>query len=526
MEGKKHRKGIIEWVVVAVLVVILAGTCYYTKGKMDDVKNVEAPLPSAKIVLYEGPKSLKDAAAEDIALATEYRRDFSLMHCTDTTVKVDGYDCYVYDTNVNLNRSWFPDYQPPQSRTPVTYFDFQGEVTLEVSVPDIELNEVKISPVEDGIVPEIDKANHTVRFKITEPKAYTLTFNQSPERAVHIFANPLEVNPPKEGDENVIYIGPGEWKIDAIMLEDNQTLYLAGGAVVHSIIQANHAKNIKVMGRGIIDGSTYRGWHATTAMVPLKFDNCDNVEIHDIIALNPNAWVCNAEGSKNGLIDGLKIISSRPNGDGITLQSVENYTIQNCFVRSWDDSLVVKNYSKDSDAHNITFRNNQVWTDLAQSCEIGFETNKGMKTDAKIYDVKFENITILNNYHKPAISIHNADDATVSDISYKNIVIENEEIGSGDSDSSYLLDFWIMQNGNWSKTPDRGQIRNVTVDGLKVLSGTDKGLKMRIKGYDAQHTVENVSIKNLEILGNKITGFDYNKLNIIDENSTKNITIE
>jgi polygalacturonase len=218
----------------------------------------------------------------------------------------------------------------------------------------------------------------------------------------------------------------------------------------------------------------------------------------------------------------VKIISSRPNGDGITLQSCQDYTVQNCFVRSWDDSLVVKNYHGDS--NNITFKNIQVWTDLAQSMEIGFETNKGSKENAVISNITFEDITVLSNFHKPIISIHNSDDATVKDITYKNITIENAQSGSGDGvDMPYLIDFWIMKNSGWSTTEERGQIRNVTIDGVKVLGGRD--LASRIQGFDETHTIEGVTIKNLEVLGNKITSFEQGKFEI-DENSTKNLVIE
>lgn len=37
----------------------------------------------------------------------------------------------------------------------------------------------------------------------------------------------------------MIYIGPGEWNIESIMLRKGQTLYLAGGSVVHGIANAN-----------------------------------------------------------------------------------------------------------------------------------------------------------------------------------------------------------------------------------------------------------------------------------------------
>jgi hypothetical protein len=477
---------------------------------------------NSKLVLYEGPKSLKDAADEDMKTANEQQRDFSLMHSTKTMVQVNGYDSYVYETNVNHNRKWFGDYLPTQSRTPITYFDFEGIANITVTVPEIDLETVKISPLSYGIEPVIDTANHTVSFTITQPDNYTLVFNDSPSRALHIFANPLEVNPPKDGDKDVVYIGPGEWNIESIILEDNQTLYLAGGAVVHGVIQSNYAKNIKVEGRGILDGSQFDGWAGKTAMVPLKFDFCDNVQINDIIVLNPNAWVCQANTSTNGVIDGIRIISSRPNGDGITLQSCNNYLVQNCFVRSWDDSLVVKNYTGDS--KDITFKNNQLWTDLAQSMEIGYETNKGKKADAVISNINFEDITVLNNFHKPVISVHNADDATITDINFKNITVENAQMGSGDGDEiPYLIDFNIAQSTSWSTTKDRGQIRNVTIDGVNVLSG--KFNASRIHGFDETHTVENITIKNLTILGEKITSFEQGKFEI-DEATTKNLVIE
>jgi hypothetical protein len=191
-------------------------------------------------------------------------------------------------------------------------------------------------------------------------------------------------------------------------------------------------------------------------------------------------------------------------------------------VRSWDDSLVVKNYTGDS--KNITFKDNQLWTDLAQSMEIGYETNKGKKEDAVISGITFENITVLNNFHKPVISVHNADDAIISDVTFKNIVVENAQMGSGDGDEiPYLIDFNIAQSTSWSTTKDRGQIRNVLIDGVTVLAGRFNG--SRIHGFDETHTVEDVTIKNLNILGEKITSFEQGKFEI-DEATTKNLVIE
>ncbi len=481
----------------------------------------EKVMEESSLILYEGPKSLKDASSDDLKNTSEEGRSIGLMHCTDTKIAVDGQECYVYDTNVNHTRQWVANYLPPLSRTPVAYFDFEGRVKIEIEVPGREIDTVKISPLAYGIEPEVNKEAHTVSFTVTEPDNYTVMFNDSPERAVHIFAGSIEQDRPDFDDEKVIYIGPGEWDIESIVPEDGQIIYLSGGAVVHGMINANYAKDIIVMGRGIIDGSHLAGWKGKEAYIPLKFDHCSNITIKGIIVLNSNAWVCQAFDSKDGIIDGVKVISARPNGDGISLQSCENYSVSNCFVRSWDDSLVVKNY--DGSSRKISFENMQLWTDLAQSMEIGYETNKGQKENVEITDVSFRNITVLHNFHKPIISIHNADDALISDVLFENITVEDAQMGSGDGDEMpYLIDMHIAQNGNWSSTKERGRIEDVTIRNVNVLAG--KECTSRIKGYDETHKIKNVSLQNLEVLGKKITDLSEGGFEV-DENTTENIYI-
>lgn len=246
------------------------------------------------------------------------------------------------------------------------------------------------------------------------------------------------------------------------------------------------------------------------------------MNVEDVIFLNSNAWTFNSYESKDGRIHNIKIISPRPNGDGITLQSCENFLVEDSFVRSWDDSLVIKNYGDNT--NNITFKNIQLWTDLAQSMEIGYETNKGNKENSKISNIAFEDITVLYNFHKPVISIHNGDDALVEEILFQNITVENALMGRGDAgENNQLIDFGIMNNGGWSTTKERGQIKNVTIDGVDVLSGDFPPSK--IAGFDETHTIEDVTIKNLNILGKPMKNFESGKFEI-DEQTTKNITIE
>ena len=56
--------------------------------KVNDMKNT-------KLVLYEGPKSLKDATTDDLEKKAETQKDISLKHCVDTKVTVNGSECFV-----------------------------------------------------------------------------------------------------------------------------------------------------------------------------------------------------------------------------------------------------------------------------------------------------------------------------------------------------------------------------------------------------------------------------------------------
>lgn len=509
----KKGKAIWQYLVMVVLLVLFLSGIFVLREQIMERIEINR-FANTELILYDGPTSLRDATPEDLKNTSENGRDISLLHSTDTFVTVNGQDCYVYETNVNHTRQWVSNYCPPMSRTPITYFDFKGMVEIEIKVPNMELEAVKVSPLSYGIEPVVDKEAHTVMFCISTPDTYTLQFNNEPERALHIFANEIETDLPDFNDPSVIYIGPGEWDIETISLKKGQTLYLAGGSVVHGIVNANFESDIKVCGRGIIDGSHLKGWQGRSASIPLKFDYCKNIEIRDIIVLNSNAWACQAYNSTNGVIEGIKIITSRPNGDGISLQSCQNYQVRSGFVRSWDDSLVVKNYNQNS--KDVTFSDMQLWTDLAQSMEVGYETNKAKKQDATMTNIVFENITVLNNFHKPVISVHNGDDALLDNIIFRDIVVEHEEVGSGDGDEMpYLIDINIMQSGNWSSTKERGQIRNVRIENVTFLEGTENG--SRIQGYDKEHRVENITIKNLSLFGRVISNPEEGRFEVDQE---------
>ena len=65
------------------------------------------------LTIYEGPKTMRSS--------------------TDASVSVNGCDLFVYDVMVNHEHIWNANTMP--TYTPMTYFDFEGKVTVRVQMP-------------------------------------------------------------------------------------------------------------------------------------------------------------------------------------------------------------------------------------------------------------------------------------------------------------------------------------------------------------------------------------------------------
>ena len=494
-------------IVLGALAVLLLAFAAFMVLSPKAPRRAQAPetpaAPATLLTLYEGPKTMTSSQTARIT--------------------ANGHELFVYDVMVNHEHIWNANTQP--TNTPVTYFDFSGAVGIDIEMPGLKkpVESAVVMPASYGIVPEVGDGH--VRFTITEPGQYTVVYNGSVSKATHIFANAPETEVPDPNDPNVYYIGPGEWTMDAIVLGDGQTLYLAGGAVLHSIVSVNGAKDVRILGRGMIDGSDYPAWNqaGSYARVPIDLNHAKNVTVEGIMLVNSNCWNLNSYSSSHVAIDNVKIISGRQNGDGFTFQSCTDHVVTNCFARTWDDSLVIKNYS--GSTKGITFRNMQVWTDLAQSMEIGYETDKGFTLDPEISQVLFENVTVLYNFHKPVISIHNSDDAFVHDITYRNIVVENAMMQGDNGRNNELIEMNLNKSG-WTTVKDEyGSVDNILIDGLTVVNTADGRVPAsRISGVNEEHRITNVTFVNVNILGKPVQ--DLKGLNLSVNEFCEGITVK
>jgi len=458
---------------------------------------------SLSIALLTGCGTASIPVAKDAGIVSIYPFAQEIDKFEDMSLRVRDakgtHDVELYSVSTNPKRQ-YPVEPRLFKNAAVAMFDMSGAVTLEVTYP-TGISSVVVRPARAAI--EHTVKGNTVFFQIKEWGQYTVEFNDDPEtNALLIFANPPAVIP-----ENARVIEG--YHREHLVIAEGETVYMAPGSVLRGKVIMRD--NSKLMGRGII---------LKSGPPSLQVWYCDNVTIEGVAVFEPSNWVLELRDSSNISIENIKIVSSRNNGDGITIQSSNDIKINKSFVRTWDDNVVLKNYTERS-CFNIAVTNCVMWTDLAQTLEIGFETNKGApgqggrspsaNPDPRINDIIFENIDILHNFHKAPISIHNADGCRVYNIIFRNVILENAQMGVPGNFGEgggwpYLIDFGNGSSAQMGGAPDwthndgYREIKDVLVENVWVLGGELSSCGARfvnINSGDYESVMENIQLRNI-----------------------------
>ncbi len=422
-----------------------------------------------------------------------------IAESSDFDVSVNGQDLFVYTARVGTQTDWVEPGQglPAYEEISFAYFDFDGTVSVSVESLSETVSTAKVTPGSRGITPTIDGDELT--FTIDEPGPLTIELNGSRFGVLHLFANPLEVDPPSPGDPGVIYYGPGVHTVGQVTLSDDQTVYIAGGAVVHGRFTARESRDITIRGRGILDTSIYPRQSGSERVILL--DGTNNVEIEGIILRDPITWAIVPWASADVTVRNVKLLGYRQNTDGIDIVNSQDVLVEDVFIRTWDDNITVKGIDKTFGlpAGNVTVRGSVFWTDRAQTMEIGYET-----ASQQIRNVVFEDNDILHALHRPPLTIHLADNAEVSDVIYRDVRIE-DLVDADVSEGVYkLAEIWIDDHpwGHVGGGP-LGEVRNVRYERIAVSDATlhPDFEVASIQGYDAAHRVDGVTWANVSIQG-------------------------
>lgn len=409
---------------------------------------------AAELVLYDAPKA---------AIAAP---EFEL--------EINGQKVFVYNTRTAA----------------IAYFSFSGKVDVKVTFLSPVYN-YDIRPKSRNIKGELYR--NTISFSLDKPENLSVEINKNIKRPLFIFANPLETSIPDKNDKNVIFYEGGKIHTSGIVtLQSNQTVYIAGGAIVRGSFKTDKGTNIKILGRGMIDNSMYKEQEAR----PIEICESSNVLLEGFIISEAKHWNCAAFASKYVTYQYMKIVSDNPVDDGIDIVGCQNVLVDGCFIRTKDDCIAVKSgvnyytkFNSSMNVNNILVQNSVMWNGAwGNGLEIGFET----RSDS-IQNVTFRNCDLLHvEGPEGTFTIHNGDRAVVKNILYEDIRVEDSR--------GWLIDFKILKS-RYSKDLVRGKIENVTLRNIKVEGETFP--YSQIMGFDETNKVMNVTLEDFYIHGIK-----------------------
>jgi len=462
--------------------------------------------------------------------------------CLDYKLTVNGQPVFTHRARVSaqpVNQVW-PGYQRPLEQMEIASFAAWGmtnpvEVSITCSGP---IEDVRIRPSSYGIQPVVE--DNTIRFMVNKPGQLAVEVNGT-HKALHLFADPPEDNSLDINDPNVRYFGPGVHCVGLLQMESNQTIYIAGGAVVYGAIIAEHAQNIRITGRGILDGSKFDRMDLNGL---ISLYQCTDVRIDGIILRDPSGWTLVPVACQQVHISNIKIIGLwRYNSDGIDFVNCQHCSVEDSFIRSFDDSIVLKgydnwgpyiyplqlnnngwtidgvnygNFAQMQDQHgkypcnaasitDFEVRRCVIWNDWGRALEIGAET-----VADEITHILFEDCDVIHTTHV-AMDIQNSDRATCKDIIFRNIRVElDDDFARPDPHPIVLQNI----NGYCSYDCSRGHIEDIHFQNIEI---TSPNLPVSVlEGYDPEHLVQRVTIEDMRINGEPVTtlktaGFNANE---------------
>lgn len=456
----------------------------------------------AKVIVYPAPASE--------ALSADYE------------LEVDGKSVPVYKA---LSQHHDKKYS-------IAYFDFSGSVLVKVKSKS-PLDKLVILPDKYGITPSVRK-NEAV-FQLDKP--CDLSFEPDGcNSPLILFTNEPETDAPAKNDPNVIYFGPGEHNPEdgLIKLNSNQTLYLAGGAVVNAGVEAT-GENITICGRGILDCSDWEhNAGPTDYMINAK--DCNNFVMKDVILKGAFWWTIVPQNCDRVLIDHVRLAGSRVgNDDGVDPCNSSNITVRNCFFRTDDDAVSPKGItraggeSSSRSVENMLVEDCVFWVDFANVFRIATESSC-----PAIRNFTARNIDVIHFPNRNQVQIfwlHPTGEMAMENLTFENIRINGEvpynlikltpslnlvgtrpikqptpndvKVGSG------RRGIGSCGYGEFVVIPSNGPFihnitfRNISTYGGKTASCHERGT-VWLQGIDEEHDVSNIVFDNVNYFGNVI----------------------
>lgn len=447
------------------------------------------------------------------------------------------------------------------------HFSFNGKVRMCVSSNEHILNysispkslNIKAKVIDNQLYFDIDKSKYLI-VKINDLKELVIAaddaethipsvdgdgiynvlkkpfFADATGKAKSTDAIQQAINEASNHGGGTVYIPSGLYYCGNIILKSNVSIYLEGGAVIRGtgnindyithfrksslkmdgtwfIYTERNAHNIKIYGRGIIDGNghymrnNYK--YLNNILVPLQ---CSNFIIDGITFLDSGLWGVIPTRSNNVKILNTKHFNDNDldyENDAVDIQECQHVLVKHSLAISEDDTYSTKTWNNKTDIAKNWYGNPEklqyvVFDDcLAWSRCATFKVGFGVMQ--KQNDITFKNSTSYKSMR--AIAVNHRWGVTPA----KNIIFENIEIEG----------FWPRagSNSHWLELSVRtpANLSNIILKNIKVIEfGNSSSI---LKGYDKKMPISHVLFDRIYLKGKSQPATSLNEMNIIDTNS-------
>ena len=322
--------------------------------------------------------------------------------------------------------------------------------------------------------------------------------------------------------QGVVYVPSGVYFTGSLMLKSNVRLYLEGGAILRAsrneddfaakgrknslglpitylIYTENGSTNIKICGRGTVDGDGYNVRALGFALQTLAPVNTSYFTTDGITYRDSGMWSIVPAWSDHLEFLNIKILNTVKLGedDGIDICGCQEVVVRHAIGIMWDDPFSTKAYTGSSGEisggwgegpgeinDNILFDDCVSWT----GC-YGFKVGQGVSRNHQ--NITFQNGTV----YECAVGLgihHKQGGAEVKNVTFENIDVESI-VHQNDDHKTWFVAYIQAASGTG------GPITDVTVKNINVRCASTSTPKLLGKAEDIP--VRNVSFENITFQG-------------------------
>jgi polygalacturonase len=343
---------------------------------------------------------------------------------------------------------------------------------------------------------------------------------------------------------STVYVPPGLYYIGNLLLRDKTSLYLAGGSVLRFTGVASDyttlftksgvgpgtwwiqtefkSSDIKVFGRGTIDGNGYYSLNTNTFIADLLVPvDTTSFQFDGPLIRDGSFWTVTPIQVTNASFKNLKILNRQDVGqdDGIDVIESTDVTVTRAISIALDDSFSTKTWPYNTGT-TVPYPNppqplsNVVFDDcLAWTVCYGYKIGQGVYTSQD--GVTFKNSVV----YRAAVGLgidHRYGTYEANNVVFDTIDIES--LSGENADHATWLAIFVESEG-----AGVGPVSNVQVSNIRVRNeGMFNGI---LQGYNSSSMVTNVTFTDIYMLANTTPATTLEEMKMLDVSQASGIVV-